>query len=78
MKFIFVCHNTHKTFVTEDFAIRDNKGVKEDENGNKTWDARVVLQNPCPLCGEIHEYQVCELSCPFDQVDMEPERKGDS
>jgi hypothetical protein len=65
MKFIFVCPNQNKVFESEHFTIFENKGVTTDEAGNKTLDAKVSLNEPCPFCGEKHVYHASELSCPF-------------
>lgn len=65
MKFIFVCPNQSKVFESADFTIFDNRGVKTDESGNKTLDAKVALNEACPFCGEKHVYHAGELACPF-------------
>ena len=65
MKFLFVCPERDKPFETEAFSLVDNRGVKQDDEGNRYLDARVRLAEPCPLCGKIHEYPAWELSCPF-------------
>jgi len=65
MKFIFVCPIKNKTFESEDFSVIENKGVITDDAGNKTLDAKVALNEPCPFCGQKHVYPARELSCPF-------------
>jgi hypothetical protein len=70
MKFIFVCPNQNAVFKTSDFRILDNRGVISDKAGNKTLDAKVALENPCPFCGEKHVYHARELSCPFPGLDQ--------
>ena len=65
MKFIFVCPRHNKVFESADFDIIDNKGVITDAEGNKTLDAKVALNEPCPFCGEKHVYKANELACPF-------------
>ena len=65
MKFIFVCPNKNKEFESSDFKILDNKGIIIDDAGNKTLDAKVALNEPCPFCGQKHVYHASELSCPF-------------
>ena len=65
MNFIFTCPEQNKTFETDRFSIRDNKGVTTDAAGNKTLDAAVVLTRPCPFCGQLHVYRANELACPF-------------
>jgi hypothetical protein len=65
MKFIFVCPNQNEKFESSDFRILDNRGVIVDRAGNKTLDAKVALENPCPFCGVKHVYHARELSCPF-------------
>jgi Zn finger protein HypA/HybF involved in hydrogenase expression len=69
MKFIFVCPNQNKVFESADFNIRENRGVITDEAGNKTLDAKVALNEPCPFCGQKHIYHAGELSCPFNELD---------
>ena len=54
------------TFETADFKVTENKGVISDSSGNRTLDARVELNGPCPFCGEKHVYLACELPCPFE------------
>ena len=65
MEFIFVCPNRNRTFETADFTVVENRGVVTDAQGNKRLDAKVVLDAPCPLCGDKHVYPAWELSCPF-------------
>jgi len=65
MKLIFVCLNQKKVFETADYRIVENKGVITDAAGNKSLDAKVALNEPCPYCGHKHIYDVSELSCPF-------------
>ncbi len=65
MKFLFICPERGKAFETEAFSLVDNRGVKQDDEGNRYLDARVRLAGPCPFCGKIHEYPARELACPF-------------
>jgi len=65
MKFIFVCPIKNEVFESSDFKIKDYRGIRTDESGNKTLDAKVALNEPCPFCGKRHVYHVDELSCPF-------------
>jgi len=65
MKFVFVCPTHNKEFESADFRVLENRGVKIDEAGNKTLNAKVALNNPCPFCGKKHVYHASELSCPF-------------
>jgi len=69
MKFIFVCPIQNKEFESADFRVLENKGVLTDEAGNKTLDAKVALNEPCPFCGQKHTYHASELSCPFTGSD---------
>ena len=65
MKLSFVCPNLHKVFESPDFEILDNNGVVVDEAGNRSLDAKVALNQPCPYCGQKHMYHASELVCPF-------------
>ncbi|MDD2389849.1 MAG: hypothetical protein PHP23_08980 [Desulfobacterales bacterium] len=65
MKFIFVCPTQNKVFESADFSVLENRGVVTDKTGNKTLDAKVILDQPCPFCGKKHVYHANELSCPF-------------
>ncbi len=65
VKFIFVCPNENEVFESSNFKILDNRGVVTDDTGNKTLDAKVALNEPCPLCGQKHVYHAGELLCPF-------------
>ena len=65
MNLIFVCPRRQKTFESAAYRIIENKGVVVDEHGDKTLDARVALDDPCPFCGEKHVYAAGELACPF-------------
>ena len=65
MKICFVCPTHNKVFESADFTIIENRGVITDEAGNKTLDAKVTPDHPCPYCGEKHVYHASELSCPF-------------
>lgn len=66
MEFIFICPQNNKVFECSNFTICDNKGVISDEAGNRSLDARVVLDDPCPFCGQKHEFHASELLCPFN------------
>ena len=66
MEFIFVCPKRNMTFESADFKVTENQGVISDSSGNKTLDAKVELNEPCPFCGEKHVYLASELSCPFE------------
>jgi hypothetical protein len=65
VKFIFVCPNKNEVFESSDFKIVDNRGVITDDAGNRTLDAKVALDEPCPFCGQKHVYHAGELTCPF-------------
>jgi predicted RNA-binding Zn-ribbon protein involved in translation (DUF1610 family) len=65
VKFSFVCPNKDEVFESSDFQILDNRGVTTDDAGNKILDAKVALNEPCPVCGQKHVYDASELSCPF-------------
>ena len=66
MKFIFICPKRNMTFESADFKVTENQGVISDSSGNKTLDAKVELNEPCPFCGEKHVYLASELPCPFE------------
>jgi hypothetical protein len=66
MKFIFVCPTQNKVFESTKFSVLENRGVITDVKGNKTLDAKVALNQPCPFCGQKHVYHASELSCPFE------------
>lgn len=66
MEFIFICPKRNMTFESADFKVTENQGVISDAAGNKTLDAKVELNAPCPLCGEKHVYLASELPCPFE------------
>lgn len=68
MKFIFICPNQNKVFESADFKVLDNRGVITDGAGNKTLDAKVALDEPCPFCGNKHVYDASELSCPYKSI----------
>lgn len=65
VKFIFICPNEKRVFESSVFQICDNRGVATAEDGNRTLDAKVALNESCPFCGRKHVYQASELSCPF-------------
>ena len=65
MELVFVCPGTQNVFKSGDFEMTDNNGVITDEDGNRTLDAKVALNRPCPFCGRKHVYLVNELACPF-------------
>jgi hypothetical protein len=54
------------TFESADFKITENQGVISDSSGNKTLDAKVELNEPCPFCSEKHVYLASDLPCPFE------------
>jgi len=65
MKFIFVCPKNGQVFETEAFSIAENRGIVTDADGRRKLDAKVRLTDPCPCCGEYHEYEAAQLCCPF-------------
>lgn len=65
MNFIFVCPERNEIFETANFHIVENRGVVTDGGGNRTLDAIVVPDDPCPLCGGMHRFHAGELACPF-------------
>lgn len=67
VKFFFVCPNKNELFAGSNFKVIDNRGIIVDKAGNKSLDARVALNEPCPFCGEKHVYHASELSCPFTE-----------
>jgi len=69
MELVFVCPETHKVFFSRNFEITDNRGIQTDGAGHKSLKAKVVLQEPCPFCGEQHVYEASELSCPLTACD---------
>jgi len=42
---MFVCPEKNDIFQTSVFHIIENKGIQIDENGNKSLDARIKLDN---------------------------------
>jgi len=76
MKLVFVCPTHKKVFRSADFTILDNKGIITGPAGEKTLDAKVVLNSPCPFCSEKHTYRATELSCPFDRSEDLEIRRG--
>ncbi|MGA9539048.1 MAG: hypothetical protein WBR24_24370 [Desulfobacterales bacterium] len=66
MEFIFICPKRNMTFESADFKVTENNGVISDSFGNKTLDAKVELNKPCPFCDEKHVYLASELPCPFE------------
>ena len=65
VNFIFVCPDKNEVFESSNFKILDNRGVTTDDAGNKTLDAEVAINEPCPFCGQKHVYHASELSSPF-------------
>jgi hypothetical protein len=66
MNFIFTCPRKGATFETEAFSLTDNQGIATTPDGRKVLKATVVLDAPCPLCGEYHRYRAEDLACPFE------------
>lgn len=64
------------TFESADFKVTENQGVISDSSGNKTLDAKVKLNEPCPFCGEKHVYLASELPCPFEIPRSSGTKKG--
>ena len=60
-----LCPAQNEVFENADFIILENRGVITDADGNKTLDAKVALNQPCPFCGRKHVYHAGELCCPF-------------
>lgn len=65
MKFIFTCPNQNRVFESAHFSVIENRGVITGSDGSRRLDAKVVLDDPCPFCGDRHVYHAGELSCPF-------------
>ncbi|MBN1997817.1 hypothetical protein JW935_09720 [candidate division KSB1 bacterium] len=63
---IFVCPEKGATFSSAHFKIVENNGIKTDADGNKTLDAKVIIEEPCPFCSKQHVYHVSEIPCPFN------------
>jgi predicted RNA-binding Zn-ribbon protein involved in translation (DUF1610 family) len=61
----FNCPETGKPFETADYSISDNRGVMTNANGDKILDATVMINSPCPHCGNLHKYRADKLACPF-------------
>jgi predicted RNA-binding Zn-ribbon protein involved in translation (DUF1610 family) len=66
MELIFVCPTQNGTFASTEYTIMENHGVSVDSSGNKSLDASIGLNGPCPFCGEKHIYKAAELACPFE------------
>ena len=71
MDFKFVCPHTQQLFDTEKFDIIDNRGVITDVSGQKILDAKVILTEPCPHCGQRHIYHANDMLCPFTGSDKD-------
>jgi len=65
LKLIFVCPDHNKVFESEHYQVVENKGVVCDAAGQRSLDAKVALDKPCPFCGKMHVYHASELACPF-------------
>ena len=65
MKLIFNCLKTCEAFETAAYAIVNDHGVRTDPEGKRFFDAQVMLDGPCPYCGERHVYPVSHMGCPF-------------
>jgi len=78
MKLLFVCPTHNRVFESADFKILENRGVIRDEAGNKTLDAKVALDEPCPFCGRKHIYHASELICPVAGTNNIETQKGES
>ena len=61
----FNCPETGKPFETADYSISDNRGIVTKANGDKILDATVMINSPCPHCGNLHKYRADKLACPF-------------
>jgi len=68
LNFIFVCPTHNRVFESTDFRVIENRGVFAGPDGNKFLDAKVVLDRPCPLCGQIHVFRAADLACPFGEM----------
>ena len=69
MKFIFTCPENYMPFETDNFSIMDNNGVKTDHQGQKYLDAKIQINDPCPLCSQKHIFHAKDLACPFGNDD---------
>jgi predicted RNA-binding Zn-ribbon protein involved in translation (DUF1610 family) len=65
MNFIFNCPETGEVFETGDFSLTENEGTATAPDGSKVLKAVVVLNAPCPICGQRHRYRAEDLACPF-------------
>ena len=63
--FVFTCPRDNRVFESSAFCIVENQGVVENGNGKRFLDAKVMLEDACPYCGERHVYKADELPCPF-------------
>jgi len=61
----FNCPETGKSFETPDYSISENRGIVTNSDGEKILDATIVINLPCPYCGNLHKYSADKLACPF-------------
>lgn len=65
MELVFNCLRTGDVFKSDQYEIKEHRGVKTDAQGRRFLDAKVVLSRACPFCGEKHVYAADMLACPF-------------
>ena len=76
MKFIFICPKRNMTFESAAFKVTENQGVISDSSGNKTLDAKVELNEPCPFC--VRSMFTLQAICPArlrSREAVEPKRE---
>jgi len=68
MELTFTCPEKGGIFNCSEFRLVNNREIVTDEAGNRTVDAEVELEAPCPFCGKLHKYNINEIACPFPGI----------
>lgn len=69
MKLYFTCPVLEKVFGSEDYSLVEGHLIVED--GEKRLKGDVLLNSPCPLCGQKHRFEVKDVICPLSRGENE-------
>ncbi len=66
MELYFTCPKEKRTFRTDDYSLKKGHYIVEDDEGNRELIGLVSLNSGCPLCNELHSYEIKDVICPLE------------
>lgn len=65
MELYFTCPVAGEVFGSENYVLGKGHEIVEDGQKGKELVGVVDLQDPCPLCGGKHRFEVIDVICPL-------------